>query len=60
MARVGLNEQDARARGIAHEVTCLGIDDLDLAIADEAAHGDVKVLTEQGKDRILGVIIVPG
>jgi pyruvate/2-oxoglutarate dehydrogenase complex dihydrolipoamide dehydrogenase (E3) component len=44
VARVGLNETEAR--------------DLDRAIADEAAHGMVKVLTAPGKDRILGATIV--
>jgi pyruvate/2-oxoglutarate dehydrogenase complex dihydrolipoamide dehydrogenase (E3) component/uncharacterized membrane protein YdjX (TVP38/TMEM64 family) len=58
VARVGLNEQDAAARGIAVEVTRYGLDDLDRAIADSAAHGFVKVLTVPGKDRILGVTIV--
>jgi len=58
VARVGLNEQEARERGIAVEVTRYGIDDLDRAIADSAAHGFVKVLTVPGKDRILGVTIV--
>jgi pyruvate/2-oxoglutarate dehydrogenase complex dihydrolipoamide dehydrogenase (E3) component/uncharacterized membrane protein YdjX (TVP38/TMEM64 family) len=58
VARVGLNEQEARERGIAHEVTRYGIDDLDRAIADGAAHGFVKVLTVPGKDRILGATIV--
>lgn len=58
VARVGLNEQDAREQGIAFEVTRYGIDDLDRAIADGAAHGFVKVLTPPGKDRILGVTIV--
>jgi pyruvate/2-oxoglutarate dehydrogenase complex dihydrolipoamide dehydrogenase (E3) component/uncharacterized membrane protein YdjX (TVP38/TMEM64 family) len=58
VARVGLNEQEARARGIACEVTTYGIEDLDRAIADEEAHGVVKVLTVPGKDRILGVTIV--
>ena len=58
VAHVGLNEQDAKAKGIACEVTRFGIDDLDRAITDEAAHGYVKVLTEPGKDRILGVTIV--
>ncbi|MFO1305714.1 MAG: FAD-dependent oxidoreductase [Burkholderiales bacterium] len=58
VARVGLNEQEARARGIAHEVTVYGIDDLDRAIADGEAHGFVRVLTVPGKDRILGVTIV--
>jgi pyruvate/2-oxoglutarate dehydrogenase complex dihydrolipoamide dehydrogenase (E3) component/uncharacterized membrane protein YdjX (TVP38/TMEM64 family) len=58
VARVGLNERDAKARGVAYEVTTYGIDDLDRAIADEAAHGVVKVLTVPGKDRILGATIV--
>ena len=58
VARVGLNEQEAREKGVAFEVTRYGIDDLDRAIADSAAHGWVKVLTVPGKDTILGVTIV--
>ena len=58
VARVGLNEQEAKEKSIPHEVTLYGIDDLDRAIADEEAHGFVKVLTVPGKDRILGVTIV--
>ena len=58
VARVGLNEQEAKAQNIPYEVTRYGIDDLDRAIADSAAHGFVKVLTVPGKDRILGVTIV--
>jgi pyruvate/2-oxoglutarate dehydrogenase complex dihydrolipoamide dehydrogenase (E3) component/uncharacterized membrane protein YdjX (TVP38/TMEM64 family) len=58
IARVGLNESDAREQGIEFEVTRYGIDDLDRAIADSEAHGFVKVLTVPGKDRILGVTIV--
>ena len=58
VARVGLNEEDAKARGQEYEVTTYGIDDLDRAIADEEAHGVVKVLTVPGKDKILGVTIV--
>jgi len=58
VARVGLNEQEAQERGVAYEVTRYGIDDLDRAIADEEAHGVVKVLTVPGRDRILGVTIV--
>jgi pyruvate/2-oxoglutarate dehydrogenase complex dihydrolipoamide dehydrogenase (E3) component/uncharacterized membrane protein YdjX (TVP38/TMEM64 family) len=58
VARVGLNEQDAKAQGVAIEVTRYGIDDLDRAIADSAAQGWVKVLTVPGRDRILGVTIV--
>ncbi len=57
VARVGLNEQDAKEKGVAYEVTRYGIDDLDRAIADSEAHGFVKVLTVPGKDTILGVTI---
>jgi len=58
VARVGLNEQDARAQGIPYEVTTYQLADLDRAIAEEEAHGLVKVLTAPGKDRILGATIV--
>ncbi len=58
LARVGLNEQEAAERQIACDVTRYGIDDLDRAIADGDACGFVKVLTQPGKDRILGVTIV--
>ena len=57
VARVGLNETEAKEKDIAYEVTTYGIDDLDRAIADETAHGMVKVLTVPGKDKILGVTI---
>lgn len=58
VARVGLNEREAKERGISYEVSHYGIDDLDRAIADEEAEGFVKVLTVSGKDKILGVTIV--
>ena len=58
VARVGLNEKDAKAANIPYEVTTYGIDDLDRAIADSEAHGFVKVLTVPGKDKILGVTIL--
>ncbi len=57
IARVGLSEEEAKAKGIRYEVTTYGIDDLDRAIADGEARGQVKVLTPPGKDRILGVTI---
>ena len=58
VARVGLNEQEAREQGVAFEVTRYGMADLDRAIADGEARGFVKVLTVPGKDTILGVTIV--
>ena len=58
VARVGLNELEAKEKGVPYEVTTYGIDDLDRAIADGEAHGFVKVLTVPHKDRILGATIV--
>jgi dihydrolipoamide dehydrogenase len=58
VARVGLNEQEANDKNIPFEVVKYDIDDLDRAIADSEAHGFVKVLTQPGKDKILGVTIV--
>jgi len=58
VARSGLNEIEAKEQGIPYDVTTYGIDDLDRAIADEAAHGIVKVLTVPGKDKVIGVTIV--
>ena len=58
VARVGLNESEAAQHGINCEVTRYDIADLDRAIADGEAHGFVKVLTEPGRDRILGATIV--
>jgi len=58
VARVGLNEQEAKEQNIAYEVVSYDINDLDRAIADSEAHGFVKVLTQPGKDKILGVTIV--
>ncbi|MBN1958345.1 MAG: FAD-dependent oxidoreductase [Desulfuromonadales bacterium] len=58
VARVGLNESEAQKNSIPYEVTRYGIDDLDRAIADSANEGWVKVLTQPGTDKILGVTIV--
>ena len=58
VARVGLNEQDAKEKGIAYEVVKFNNEELDRAIAYGSALGFVKVLTVPGKDKILGVTIV--
>ena len=58
VAKVGINEKEAKAQGIDYEVTRFDLSELDRAIADEAAEGFVKVLTVPGKDRILGATIV--
>jgi pyruvate/2-oxoglutarate dehydrogenase complex dihydrolipoamide dehydrogenase (E3) component/uncharacterized membrane protein YdjX (TVP38/TMEM64 family) len=58
VARVGINEREAKEQRIAYEVTRYDLDDLDRAITEGHAHGFVKVLTSPGKDRILGATIV--
>jgi pyruvate/2-oxoglutarate dehydrogenase complex dihydrolipoamide dehydrogenase (E3) component len=58
VARVGLNELEAQEKNINYDVTEYGIDDLDRAITDSNADGFVKVLTQPGSDKILGVTIV--
>lgn len=57
VARVGLNEREAKTRGTSFEITTFNLSELDRAIADEAAQGVIKVLTVPGKDKILGVTI---
>ncbi|WP_415889971.1 dihydrolipoyl dehydrogenase [Neptuniibacter sp. SY11_33] len=58
VARVGLNELEAKEQNIAYEVTSFDLEELDRAIADSDNHGKVKVLTVPGKDKILGATIV--
>lgn len=58
VARVGLNEQDARDANISYEVTKYSFEGLDRAVAESENEGFVKVLTHPGKDRILGATIV--
>ena len=55
---MGLNETEARQRGIPYELSVFDLKELDRAIADEEAQGMIKVLTVPGKDRILGCTIV--
>lgn len=57
VARVGLNESDAKEKGIAYEVSVFPLRELDRAIADGEVEGRVKVITRAGSDRILGATI---
>lgn len=58
IARVGLNETDAKEKGILYETTFFPMHELDRAITDSETQGFVKVLTPSGKDEILGVTII--
>ncbi|NRA83928.1 MAG: FAD-dependent oxidoreductase, partial [Gammaproteobacteria bacterium] len=58
IARVGINETEAKAQGLDYSVTRYDIDDLDRAITEDQATGWVKVITAKSSDKILGVTIV--
>lgn len=58
VARVGLNEQEARAQGIDCEVVRYEIEELDRAITDGARRGWVKLLIEPGRGKLLGATVV--
>jgi pyruvate/2-oxoglutarate dehydrogenase complex dihydrolipoamide dehydrogenase (E3) component/uncharacterized membrane protein YdjX (TVP38/TMEM64 family) len=58
LARVGINEREAEAQGIAVEVIVHPFSELDRAIAEGATQGFIKVLVPPGKDTILGATIV--
>ncbi|MGA8278484.1 MAG: FAD-dependent oxidoreductase [Rhodanobacteraceae bacterium] len=58
VARVGLNEREAKDEKVEYEVTRYQLDELDRALAEREAHGFVKVLTAAGKDTILGATCV--
>lgn len=58
LASVGVTEAEARAQGVAFDITRYDLDDLDRAIAESEAHGFVKILTVKGGDRILGATII--
>lgn len=58
VARVGLNEKEAKAKNVAYEVTRYNMGESDRAIAEGATEGFIKVLTIPGKDKILGATIV--
>lgn len=58
VARVGLNETEAHAKGIAYEVSRFDFARLDRALTEGETAGFVKVLTPPGSDKVLGAMIV--
>ena len=58
IATVGENENSARKKRLDYEVTEYDLSDLDRAIAEGEKKGTVRVITEKGKDKILGATIV--
>ena len=58
VARVGLNEREAREQEIDYELTRYELAELDRALAERDTDGFVQVITARGKDRILGATCV--
>jgi dihydrolipoamide dehydrogenase len=58
VARVGLNEQEAKQQNIPYETSFFKLDELDRALTEDETEGFIKVLTVPGKDKILGATIV--
>jgi pyruvate/2-oxoglutarate dehydrogenase complex dihydrolipoamide dehydrogenase (E3) component/uncharacterized membrane protein YdjX (TVP38/TMEM64 family) len=58
LARVGLNEKEAKLQNISYEVTTYDMKSQDRALADGENFGIVKVLTPPKSDKILGVTIL--
>ena len=58
LARVGLSQTEAQQKNIPHDVFTYDLSDLDRAVCDSQGQGMVKVLTQKGKDQILGAAIV--
>ena len=58
VARVGLNETEAKEQNVAYDVFTQEMDDVDRAILETQDEGFTKVLTRKGSDEILGVTIV--
>lgn len=58
VARVGLNEAEAKQRNISYDLIGVAINELDRAVIEGEELGFIKVLTAKGSDKILGVTIV--
>lgn len=58
IAHVGLYEAEAQAQGILTNTIAIPFSTVDRALADGETEGFVKVLHQQGRDRILGATIV--
>lgn len=56
LARVGLSETEAKAQGVAYELTEMDLSEVDRFIIEQQT-GRLKILTRPGSDQILGVAI---
>jgi len=57
VGRVGLSEEEAKQKGVAVDVWVQPMREVDRAVVESSEDGFAKVLTERGRDRILGATI---
>jgi pyruvate/2-oxoglutarate dehydrogenase complex dihydrolipoamide dehydrogenase (E3) component len=58
VARVGLNETEARRQNVGYDLYTQPFEEVDRAVLESEEAGFAKVLTRKGTDRILGVTLV--
>ena len=58
IGHVGLDEAQARARGVAVQAFLQRFDEVDRAVLDGETDGFVKILVRRGSDRIVGATVV--
>jgi pyruvate/2-oxoglutarate dehydrogenase complex dihydrolipoamide dehydrogenase (E3) component len=57
MASVGYNEKRARQDGVEYDIHVENFEEIDRALAESEYEGRIKILTEAGSDKIIGVQI---
>jgi pyruvate/2-oxoglutarate dehydrogenase complex dihydrolipoamide dehydrogenase (E3) component len=58
IASVGLNERRAQEKGVAYDTHVEAFEEVDRALAESESQGKIKILTEAGTAKIIGVQIV--
>ena len=58
IARVGMSEEEAQAKGINCNTIKIDFEDVDRALADGETEGFLKIIHKKGSDEILGATIV--
>ena len=58
VAHVGLGEKEAKRQNIDYDLFIVPLEDVDRAVIESEEAGFAKILTQKGKDKILGATIV--
>ncbi len=58
IARVGMSQDEAKAKGVQVDLLTIPLDEVDRAILDGTDEGFLRLVIQKGKDRILGATLV--